>query len=125
MLAPPSPAPPSAGAPGAPVRPRRARRPLVRTALVAVAALLAALGLAAPAHAAPGLALSPSSGPAGSATTVTGSGLTPRSAVTVTAAGSVLIRMRTDGVGGFRTTVTLPAAATGAVEVAAETPPLR
>jgi len=111
-------------------QPRRLRGPIavfkfvrVLTAALAVSAGLTLAGVqpvqAAPAAAAQ-ITLSPATGPAGSAVTVSGTGFKVSTSGTVIA-GSTTFAFRTASTGAFSTAITIPAAATGKLTITAKT----
>lgn len=111
-------------------QPRRLRGPIavfkfvkVLTAALAVSAGITLAGVqpvqAAPAAAAQ-ITLSPATGPAGSAVTVSGTGFKVSTSGTVIA-GSTTFSFRTASTGAFSTAITIPAAATGKLTITAKT----
>ncbi|SMH43534.1 IPT/TIG domain-containing protein [Rathayibacter oskolensis] len=97
---------------------------VLRSAVAAAAGLMLAAaillgGVSAPASAAPAaIALSPSSGPGGTTTVVTGTGFAKRTTGTVTA-GAATAPFTTSTTGSFAATITIPATATGTLQVTA------
>lgn len=94
----------------------------ILTAAVAVCAGLTLTGVQ-PVQAAPATAqvsLSPASGPAGSAVTVSGTGFKVSTSGTVSA-GSTTVAFRTTSNGSFSTAITVPAAAPGKLTISAKT----
>jgi hypothetical protein len=96
----------------------------VLTAALALSAGLALAGVQ-PVHAATAataaqITLSPATGPAGSAVTVSGTGFKVSTSGTVIA-GSATFAFRTASTGAFSTAITIPAAATGKLTITAKT----
>jgi hypothetical protein len=93
----------------------------VLTAALALSAGLALAGVQ-PVHAATAaqITLSPATGPAGSALTVSGTGFKVSTSGTVIA-GSATFAFRTASTGAFSTAITIPAAATGKLTITAKT----
>jgi hypothetical protein len=96
----------------------------VLTAALALSAGLALAGVQ-PVHAATAataaqITLSPATGPAGSALTVSGTGFKVSTSGTVVA-GSAMFAFRTASTGAFSTAITIPAAATGKLTITAKT----
>src|SRR2546421_2609759 len=89
----------------------------MRLPVIASVVAAGALVAAGPATAAR-VSLLPASGPAGTKVTLAGAGFTATKEVTIKAGNQVLVRTRTTSHGAFTATATIPARASGSIQIA-------